>query len=389
LQILSAEIIDVIERVERSAKKVLVLDCDNTLWGGVIGEAGVDGISLGSDGVGQIFTNFQSVIKYLASSGVLLAIASKNDEGDVMTVFDRHPGMRINKDEIVSWKVNWKEKSSNLAEIASDLDLGLDSFVFWDDNPLEREKMRNALPMVLTPEVPSDVHEWPAHLYALSSFSKFTSTTEDSKKIEQYKQRSIFITEKERSANELDFLKSIQMKPRLMRIGPETLSRAEQLSNKTNQFNLRVNRYNLVDLQKISSNSDKYVAFMVSLEDRYGNHGIVGMVIAEINGCTAFLDTFLFSCRILGRHVESWALESLINVLRDKNISLLYAEYKQKDRNSMVANFLSENGMKEMGRDESQVPYAAVHEVDAGILYTKKLDGWIFPKTEVFIDAIE
>ena len=179
-------IAEIAERLTQPAKKVLVLDCDNTLWGGVVGEDGLDGIRLGEDGVGRAHQAFQESVLYWMNQGVLLTLASKNNEADVWEVFDKRPAMRLRRGDLVAWRLNWSEKSRSLEEMAEDFGLGLDSFLFWDDNPLEREKMRRSLPQVCVPEVPPDATLWPEMLLNLPELQRFRVTAEDRRKRSQY-----------------------------------------------------------------------------------------------------------------------------------------------------------------------------------------------------------
>ena len=185
LNILTDTLLQVINRFSNAASKVLVLDCDNTLWGGIIGEDGLRGIILGQDGIGTAYVDFQREIVKLENNGIIIVLASKNNDKDVWEVFDKHSDMYLKREHIVTSKINWNEKAFNLQEVAKELDLGLDSFVFWDDNPLERDKMRTLLPQVLTVDVPNDIVKWPRLLRTLNCFAKFNVTAEDKKKSHQ------------------------------------------------------------------------------------------------------------------------------------------------------------------------------------------------------------
>jgi FkbH-like protein len=333
----------VLYRIEIPPKKVLVLDCDNTLWGGVVGEVGITGIILGNDGIGKSFSDFQRVIKQLSLYGVILTILSKNNEFDVWEVFQNHAGMQINKSDVASWEINWREKSTNIINISKKLNLGLDSFVFWDDNPLEREKMRIALPQVTTIDVPDDTTCWPLLLETLDDFASFSLTSEDLNKSYQYKQYSSFSSELQQVKDELSFLATINLKPVVVNLSNSVLSRAEQLCHKTNQFNLRTIRYSLDSLNNISKNSE-YQSFLVGLNDIFGDHGIVGFVIVKKYNEVAFLDTFLISCRVLGRHLENWILSKVIDKLLNIECSFLLAEFIPNNRNAIVESFLLDCG---------------------------------------------
>ena len=334
-------------RLENPSKKVFVLDCDNTLWGGVVGELGISGIILGSDGIGQAFSDFQSSIKRCYQNGILLTIASKNNEKDVLDVFENHSGMKIKREDIVNWKINWDEKADNIKDMAEELGLGLDSFVFWDDNPLEREKMKLLLPEVETVEIPNEVTLWPAYVDSFDLFARFLSTNDDKIKTIQYKQRSSFLKTKKQMGDQKEFLKSIELKPTLLALSDKTLARAEQLCMKTNQFNLRTMRHDSQTLKRFSK-KENYECNLISLTDRFGDHGIIGLAVIEMRSNIAFLDTFLMSCRVLGRHLESWFMDALVKKIKLKGIKNLIAQYLPTSRNQVASRFLKESQFSEI-----------------------------------------
>jgi FkbH-like protein len=335
----------VLNRTHMPAKKVLVLDCDNTLWGGVIGEDGVEGILLGQDGIGKAYEDFQLAAARLASQGILLVLCSKNNEEDVWEVFDTHKSMRIKKNHVIAWKINWDDKASNIDDLAKDLDLGLESFVFWDDNPMERDIVRKALPAVTTIEPPVDVSEWANYLSSSDLFAQFSISDSDEKKTEQYRNRAAFVREKSLVHDEISYLKSIKLKPELVVLDKSNLSRASQMCLKTNQFNLRGKRYSEGDIQDIVKTGG--MVFLVRLTDIYGDHGIVGMAIStKISPEFYFLDTFLMSCRVLGRHLEAWILKVMVDDIRTKGGSFLVAERIPTAKNQMTSEFLNSHGFK-------------------------------------------
>ena len=347
IELLTNLIHQVSSRITRPPKKLLVLDCDNTLWGGVVGEDGVRGLKLGQDGLGQAFVDFQKAIKKVAQEGTLLAICSKNNENDVMSVFEEHHAMVLKKEDIVSWKVNWDQKSDNIRLIAQELDLGLESFVFWDDNPMERDLVRQNLPMVETPEAPKNVIEWPKLFQSMSHFAKFSSTAEDKSKLEQYRSRAKFVSELKSSDNRTDYLKSIGLKPLAQNISDSNIARAAQLCSKTNQFNLRTIRHTEADLEKLRD-QEPTLNFLVSLTDNYGDHGIIGLVCADpFNKEYLFLDTFLMSCRVLGRNLESWMLHQLVEHAKIRGYRYLVGQHIPSERNQLVADLLAKHNFKD------------------------------------------
>lgn len=349
------------QRIHQPAKKILVLDCDNTLWGGVIGEDGLRGLKLGQDGMGQAFVDFQKAIKRLSDKGLLLAIASKNNDHDVEQVFESHGAMVLKKSDIVAWKVNWEQKAQNIEQLAAELDLGLDSFVFWDDNPLERDLVKQALPSVYTVDAPKQVILWPSLLQSLDCFSTFAVTDEDKKKKDQYRSRAKFVAESKVAGNHQQYLKSIGLKPSAIEINDSNIARAAQLCAKTNQFNLRTIRHKEADLDLLCKVNPS-LNFLVSLVDNYGDHGIIGLVLTKkINEQCLFLDTFLMSCRVLGRHLESWMVNELVKRAQHLGYKLIYGEFVPSDRNAMISEFLTKHNFK----DEEHYPEAIDKSTDS------------------------
>ena len=339
LSVLADGLRDILLRASAPASKVLVLDCDNTLWGGVIGEDGIEGLILGQDGLGQAYVDFQLAIKELARQGVIVVLASKNNEKEVWQVFDNQPAMVLTRSDIVSWKINWSEKFENIQALAEELDLSLDTFVFWDDNPVEREKMSMALPQVFTVNAHADIFEWPKQLSNLTQFAKFLITQADKEKTRQYQNRAMFVRERKETLDEAGYLRTIQLEPGIHPITPATISRAEQLCAKTNQFNLRTVRHTAADLQLLAQKHVDF-CFLTSLSDIYGDHGIVGLVcMREVDKDTIFLDTFLQSCRVLGRRLESWMLQHAVNIGQRYGHRNIIGEFIPTDRNKVAADF--------------------------------------------------
>lgn len=346
----------VLYRHRTAAAKVLVLDCDNTLWGGVVGEDGIEGLVLGQDGLGQAFVDFQAVAKDLTREGTILALASKNNEAEVWQVFEHHGAMVLQSSDIVAWKINWQEKAQNIRDLAAELNLGLDSFVFWDDNPIERDKVRHAMPEVFTVDVPADVFLWPRLLANLDCFANFSVTSEDLKKTEQYNSRARFVRDKTEVVDEIAYLKSIQLKPQAMPLGPANIPRAVQLCAKTNQYNLRTIRHSADDLAALArANAD--FCFLTGLSDVYGDHGSVGLVcMRALDADSVFLETFLLSCRVLGRHLEVWMLRHALTVARENGHRYLVGEFIPSERNRVAARFFEDNGFMPLSQADPSGP---------------------------------
>lgn len=385
LKVLTDALMLVIGRFYNAPSKVLVLDCDNTLWGGVIGEDGIEGIILGQDGIGTAYVDFQNEIVKLTSNGVIVVLASKNNEKDVWDVFDHHAEMKLKRDHIVASKINWNEKALNVQEIAKELDLGLDSFVFWDDNPLERDKMKTLLPQVQTLDVPDEVVKWPRILKNLGSFAKFKVTEEDKKKSDQYKSRAKFNNDLKSANNIQSYLTSLNLSPEILSINESNISRAEQLCLKTNQFNVRNKRHSANDLKQLKLNNEDLI-FLIRLKDAYGDHGIVSLVcLTNIKSDFIFLDTFLMSCRVLGRHLEAWILSEIVKKIKKNKARYLITEFVDSKRNTIALQFLNEYGFVEVKRKSEmfQKLNSKIFKTDSTIycLDTKELN---IPNIEIY-----
>lgn len=340
LELISATIDEILLKKIFAPKKILALDCDNTLWGGIIAEDGLNNLILGQDGYGKAFQDFQKVIKSISNKGILIALLSKNIENDVMNVFDKHNSMILKKEDITISKINWKEKADNIIEISSELNLGLDSIVFWDDNPIEREKVRIRIPEVTVIEPPEDVFSWPYYLRFSNYFSQLEILNEDTKKKEQYKIRSKFIENKKNYSSEFQYLKTIKLEPKIFEISEDNISRASQMTLKTNQFNFKTLRLSESEIEEKIKNSE--FIFMVSLKDVYGDHGNVGLInLKKINDKEIYCENFLMSCRVIGRCLEFWILKKIIDKSLNMGFEKIKLEYINTKRNSIVVDFIN------------------------------------------------
>lgn len=386
LSLLATSIEQICVRHDGPASKVLVLDCDNTLWGGVVGEDGVAGLTLGQDGVGQAFVDFQISAKSLIQQGIVLAIASKNNESDVWEVFDNHKSMVLERSDIVSWKINWEDKARNIRELSQELDLGLDSFVFWDDNPMERDRVINALPEVHTIIPPDDVVEWSGHLDESICFAKFTVTEDDQRKTDQYHRRAQFVSDSSDIVDERSYLRSIKLQPEAIAIDKGNISRAVQLCAKTNQYNLRTVRHGEIDITRFIDEDPRY-GFLVRLRDIYGDHGVVGLVcLARITPDIAFLDTFLMSCRVLGRHLEAWMLYEAIERARKSGYQFVIGQYIPTERNIVAKECLTDHGFSSLSESTlSDGEIEGIHSVlDSQELYALSTANPTIPFLDIY-----
>jgi FkbH-like protein len=323
-------------------KKCLILDLDNTLWGGVVGEDGVNGIQLSETGAGARYRDFQLRIRDLGRMGVILGIVSKNNEADAFEVLERHEHMVLRKGDFAAMKINWSAKAQNIAELAQDLDIGLDSIVFIDDNPVEREAIRAALPDVTVPEFPADTCELNSFLEQMYKECFFTleSTEQDRKRTEAYLANAKRAAERTASPSIEEFLAGLQTKIFLTRASDEDLARAAQLTQKTNQFNLTTRRYTEQELRALQATPGAEV-FIASVADKYGDNGkVLVSVVRRPAPDTAELDTFLMSCRVLGRFVEDQILDHLVKELRSDGLSKLRVRFIPTKKNSPARAFI-------------------------------------------------
>lgn len=325
-------------------KKCLVLDCDNTLWGGIIGEDGLSGIALGNTFPGSAFVDFQKEILSLYRRGVILAVCSKNNFSDVEEVFRDHPEMILKTEHITSWEVNWENKATNIVKIAKTVNIGLDSIVFMDDSEFETELVREKLPEVRTILVPKDKpfqYRW--ILSALGAFDNTISTNEDKLRTKFYSQDRI--RKKMLSADmDLDgYCLSLETELTIGSVNEENLPRISQQTQKTNQFNLTTYRYSEADIRQLITKFSADI-YWVSAKDKFGDMGIIGTCILKYEDKNAYIDTFLLSCRALGRRIEDKFLEEICYLAHRKGVKTIIGDYIPTPKNQQVKTFYKRNG---------------------------------------------
>lgn len=331
------------------SKKCLVLDLDNTLWGGVIGDDGLAGITLGQgSGEGESYLAIQDYARSLFQRGVILAVCSKNDEANAWLPFDQHPEMLLKREHIACLKANWGDKAANIAAIAKELGLGLDSMVFVDDNPFERAWVRERLPEVAVPEFPED----PAWLPRLLSDSGYFEATalmeEDKNRGAHYRARAEAL--KTCDGDLRSYLKSLEMRMSWSRFQRVDLPRITQLINKTNQFNLTTRRYTESEVQAFAEDP-KTLGLSFRLQDKFGNHGLIAVIIAFLDSQELTIDSWLMSCRVLGRGVEKAALSVLIETARQSGVGKLFGRYIPTAKNALVKDHYQDLGFNLVERN--------------------------------------
>ena len=336
------------------SRKCLVLDLDNTLWGGVIGDDGLDGIELGhGSALGEGFLAVQDYARQLGQRGIILAVCSKNDEANAIEPFEKHPDMALRRKDIACFVANWEDKADNIRLIAQRLNIGLDSLVFLDDNPFERNRVREALPMVAVPEVPDEPALVPDVLALAGYFEAVALTREDRERGAQYRENLQRESERGSHSDFVAYLKSLNMRAIWGHFDGVNRQRIVQLINKTNQFNLTTRRYDEAGYDRFLRD-DNFVGFHVRLVDRFGDNGLIGVVIARQEGPALLVDNWLMSCRVLGRGVEAAMLSILVDEARRRGATDLIGEYIPSARNGMVRDHYGKLGFRPIEEDAAQ-----------------------------------
>jgi FkbH-like protein len=326
------------------SRKVLVLDLDNTLWGGVIGDDGVTGVKLGQgDPTGEAFLELQRAALTLKQRGVLLALCSKNDEQVALSAIRDHPDMLLKEQDFTAFQINWSDKASNLELLAKRLSLGLDSFVFLDDNPFEREQVRRALPLVAVPELPADPACYARLLLTSGLFEAVAFSQEDRDRAEQYAANAKRETLLTQSRDLNGYLQSLEMRAVFTADGATGWQRFAQLINKSNQFNLTTRRYSEAEVLALADDPDA-LTLQVRLLDRFGDNGLISCIICRPKGRDWLVDTWVMSCRVLGRRVEEAVLNEIVRRAKVKGIKNIYGGYFATDRNRMVKDHYEKLG---------------------------------------------
>lgn len=349
------------ESIALKRKKCLILDLDNTLWGGVLGEDGIDGIQIGGDYPGKAFLYWQEALLQLSKQGVILTVCSKNNEQDVLDVWDKNPFLVLKKEHFATYRINWTDKATNIKEIAEELNIGLDSFVFVDDNPTERALIRQMLPMVEVPDFPAQPYELPSFFKKLvyDYFKVYSITDEDKKKTQQYKANANR-AQAQRGFTDFDkFLESLDIQISIEAANEFNVQRIAQMTQKTNQFNLTTKRYTDADVRSFIEKGWKI--WCISVADKFGDNGITGCVM--INGNE--IDTFLLSCRILGKGIEIAFVKKVMELLREMGYNELTAQYLPTAKNEQVKDFYEKCGFTcveehEDGAKDYQINLASV-----------------------------
>jgi len=342
------ELMRFVNAVMGITKKCIVLDLDNTLWGGVVGEDGFNNIKLGDDPIGRSFVEFQKRLLALNQRGIILAVNSKNNFDDAMKVIKEHPNMILREDNFGCMKINWNDKVTNLHEISRELNIGLDSFVFFDDDPINREFVKNQLDQVFVVDLPSDSAKFARALTEMNMFESLKITEEDTKRKDMYLGQRKRVEFENKIGDFNKFLKQMNIQVLIKKADSFSIPRISQLTLKTNQFNLTTKRYQQDQISSFSDDKNKIVE-SAQVSDKFGDNGITGVYIVEKKDTEWIIDTFLLSCRIIGRGVEDIMLSQLIERARKENVKKIKGKFIPTAKNKPAENFYKEFGFEKEG----------------------------------------
>jgi FkbH-like protein len=351
---LAAEWLRFLHPLTGKLAKCVAVDLDNTLWGGVIGEDGINGLRLGQEYPGAAYQELQRALLDLSRRGILLAVCSKNNPGDAMEAIEGHPGMILKARDFAAMRINWEEKSGNLREIAAELNIGLDSVAFLDDNPVERQQVRDQAPEVIVIDLPDDAMQYARTVRRSPWFERLTLSDEDRQRGAMYAaQRERAKLERSVTSKE-DFYRSLEQSAEIAPVNSQTLARVAQLTQKTNQFNLTTRRYTEQQLEQMMASSDWRV-WSLRVRDRYADNGLVGVAIARTEDGVCEIDTFLMSCRVIGRTVETALLARVAADARERGATLLQGWFLPTKKNAPAQDFYREHGFEEAAKSAEGV----------------------------------
>ena len=357
-------VVDVVRSLQGTVKKCLVLDLDNTLWGGVIGDDGLSGIQIGELGTGHAFSDFQKWLKELKNRGILLTVCSKNNEDTAKEPFEKHPEMVLRLEDFSMFVANWEDKARNIRTIQQALNIGMDSMVFLDDNPFERELVRTMIPEITVPELPEDPALYLQYLRGLDLFETASYSREDAGRTEQYREKA------QRAAFEAafqsydDYLEALQMRASAAAFDPFHYPRIAQLTQRSNQFNLRTVRYTEAEIEALAQD-DSRIGLYFTLKDKFGDHGLISVVVLEKQPeDTLFISEWLVSCRVLKRGMEEFIVDKILSVAAQQGFRRVVGEYIPTPKNAMVKDLYEQLGFArlENGRFQAEVSGFPYHK---------------------------
>jgi FkbH-like protein len=339
LPLLAQALVDIALAGEGAVAKCVVLDLDNTLWGGVIGDDGLAGIALGDFDEGEAFVGFQRFLRELKRRGIILAVVSKNEEANALLPFREHPNMVLREEDISVFIANWDNKADNIRRVQKVLNIGFDSLVFLDDNPFERGLVKEFLPDVVVPDLPEDPSLYVRTLAKLNLFETAAYSAADRQRPGQYRQEAQRELAREVYTNIDDYLRSLDMTIKLERFTPFNLPRIAQLIQRSNQFNLTTRRLNEAACEALMNDKANWLPFTVTLRDKFGDYGLISVVILKLLEHEVEIDTYLMSCRVLRRGVEQFVMNTIFAEAGRRRATRVVGRYLRSAKNDMVKNF--------------------------------------------------
>ena len=367
LPVIARTVTDTVLAAEGKIKKCVILDLDNTLWGGVVGDDGTEGIQIGELGSGHAFTKFQQWLKELKNRGIILCVCSKNNEDTAKDPFLHHPEMVLRLEDISVFVANWEEKPGNIRRIRDILNIGADSMVFLDDNPFEREAVRALMPEVTVPELPVNPEEYVDFLRGEDLFGTASYSSEDGMRTERYRAEAERVSLQNKCSDYDSYLQSLEMVAQANPFDEFHFPRIAQLTQRSNQFNLRTVRYTEQEIASIAAD-DRYITLYFTLKDKFGDHGLISAVIMEKRSQEElFVDTYLMSCRVLKRGMEEFIINTMIQTAAEHGFRRVIGEYLPTPKNAMVADIYKRLGFTQI----------------SDTLFTAETEGFAFNKTHI------
>ena len=356
---LAKQLLDVVLSAMGILVKCVVLDLDNTVWGGVIGDDGLAGIALGGFDEGEAFVAFQRFLLSLKQRGIILAVVSKNDEDNARLPFRQHPDMVLHEEDIAVFIANWDNKADNIRLVQKALNIGFDSMVFLDDNPFERNLVRQHVPGVIVPELPEDPADYLPALAALNLFETASFSLADRRRADQYREEASRTLARDVFTNIDDYLCSLGMTAKLERFSPHNLPRIAQLIQRSNQFNLMTRRHNEAACSRFMDDVYAYAPVTITLADKYGDHGLISVIVLALKGEDIEIDEYLMSCRVLKRGVEQFAMNRIFAFAAARGARRVMGRYRPTGKNGMVENFYADFGFARLpGAAEGEMAWA-------------------------------
>ena len=349
LPTVAEQVLDVVTAIKGKIKKCIICDLDNTLWGGVIGDDGLSGIQIGELGVGKAFEDLQRWLKQLKKRGIILGVCSKNDEVNAKLPFEKHPEMILRLDDFSIFVANWEDKASNIKNIQQTLNIGMDSMIFIDDNPFERNLVKSMIPEITVPDLPDDPALYLSCLKSLNLFETASYSENDKDRTKQYQSEVKRINLQKSSESYDDYLKSLEMVATVKPFDEFQTPRIAQLTQRSNQFNLRTVRCTEDDIKRLSKD-DSYITRYFMLKDKFGDHGLISVLTMKKKDVrTLFVENWLMSCRVLKRGMEEYIADTMIDIAEKEGFERIVGEYIQTPKNNMVKDLYLKLGFEDIG----------------------------------------